>query len=87
MKYHPVVLLRGSIPEEVVQVYGFCIRTLHLSVISVMIIGVMAPSVPSCVDANYSSFRICVFWVVKSPPEDVMYVYKICIPILPPLDP
>ena len=27
--------------EEVVQVYGFCIRTLHLPVISVMIIGVM----------------------------------------------
>ena len=28
-------------PEEVVQVYGFCIRTLRLPVISVMIIGVM----------------------------------------------
>ena len=28
-------------PEEVVQVYGICIRTLHLPVISVMIIGVM----------------------------------------------
>ena len=27
--------------EEVVQVYGICIRTLHLPVISVMIIGVM----------------------------------------------
>ena len=27
--------------EEVVQVYGFCIRTLRLPVISVMIIGVM----------------------------------------------
>ena len=31
----------GSLAEEVVQVYGFCIRTLHLPVISVMIIGVM----------------------------------------------
>ena len=28
-------------PEEVVQVYGFCIRTLHLLVISVMIIEAM----------------------------------------------
>ena len=81
------MLLRGSIAEEVVQVYGFCIRTLHLSVISVMIIRVMAPSVLCCVDANYSSFKICVFRVVKSPPEDVMYVSKICIPVLPPLDP
>ena len=27
--------------EEVVQVYGFCIRTLRLPVISVMIIGIM----------------------------------------------
>ena len=27
--------------EEVVQVYGICIRTLHLPVISVTIIGVM----------------------------------------------
>ena len=27
--------------EEVVQVYGICIRTLHLPVISLMIIGVM----------------------------------------------
>ena len=31
----------GATAEEVVQVYGFCIRTLHLPVISVMIIGVM----------------------------------------------
>ena len=31
----------GLAPEEVVQVYGFCIRTLHLPVISVMIIRVM----------------------------------------------
>ena len=31
----------SSSPEEVVQVYGICIRTLHLPVISVMIIGVM----------------------------------------------
>ena len=28
-------------PEKVVQVYGFCIHTLRLPVISVMIIGVM----------------------------------------------
>ena len=28
-------------PEEVVQVYGFCVRTLHLMVISVVIIRVM----------------------------------------------
>ena len=77
MKYHPnfmymyIVLLRGSIAEEVVQVHGFCIRTLHLLVISVMIIRVMAPSVPSCVDVNYSSFKICVFRVVKSPLKDI----------------
>ena len=31
----------GVLSEEVVQVYGFCIRTLRLPVISVMIIGVM----------------------------------------------
>ena len=31
----------GACPEEVVQVYRICIRTLHLLVISVMIIGVM----------------------------------------------
>ena len=31
----------GNASEEVVQVYGFCIRTLRLPVISVMIIGVM----------------------------------------------
>ena len=30
-----------GLSEEVVQVYGFCIRTLRLPVISVMIIGVM----------------------------------------------
>ena len=31
----------GKCPEEVVQVYGICIRALHFPVISVMIIGVM----------------------------------------------
>ena len=31
----------ACLPEEVVQVYGVCIRTLRLPVISVMIIGVM----------------------------------------------
>ena len=30
-----------TVAEEVVQVYGFCIRTLRLPVISVLIIGVM----------------------------------------------
>ena len=43
-KFHYSGMLRpGSGPgsEEVVQVYGICIRTLHLPVISVMIIGVM----------------------------------------------
>ena len=68
--------------EEVVQVYGFCIRTLRFPVISVMIIGIMrlsyneravirrqisAPSVPSCVHANDLSFKIHVFQVVKGP--------------------
>ena len=33
--------VQKSAAEEVVQVYGFCIRTLRLPVISVMIIGVM----------------------------------------------
>ena len=34
----------GAHAEKVVQVYGFCIRTLRLPVISVMIIGVMRSS-------------------------------------------
>ena len=54
------------------QVYGICIRTLHLPVISVMIIRlskepcqrqISAPSVPSCVCANDLSFKICVVQV------------------------
>ena len=35
------LVARALAPEEVVQLYGFCIRTLRLPVISVMIIGVM----------------------------------------------
>ena len=37
----PIIRHFGFPAEEVVQVYGICIRTLHLPVISVMIIGVM----------------------------------------------
>ena len=36
-----LAVLSPNKSEEVVQVYGFCIRTLRLPVISVMIIGVM----------------------------------------------
>ena len=43
LRLNVVRMLKSIIPssEEVVQVYGICIRTLHLPVISIMIIGVM----------------------------------------------
>ena len=40
--------VRKSAAEEVVQVYGFCIRTLRLPVISVMIIGVIIFAIGTC---------------------------------------
>ena len=73
--------VRKSAAEEVVQVYGFCIRTLRLPVISVMIIGVMRlynkRAVPDgrfrhhlfqavFMRTTYPS-RLCVFQVVKGP--------------------
>ena len=38
-----VISVNSTLVEEVVEVYGFCICTLHLLVISAMIIGVMRP--------------------------------------------
>ena len=62
--------------EEVVQVYGICLHMLHLSVISVMIIGAMRirTTKEQCQRADFGTicsncanelFEICVFEQVQ----------------------